>query len=168
MNTGDYSRVVLGATAAEISPPRTPLHTIREHEDHPLTSSSPRLSPGYEHGLPRPSSRSSTGSARSLRRSTRSISTDFRVSPQDITPDLEKAYRDHYQGDDAHQSERGVVHDHVTDGRKAQREAGLVGQQQTDEEPDEEGLQHIQSSSRYDPVTDKGKRPVRSMDVYVS
>lgn len=167
---------------ADLTPPRTPLEPIHE-DDGALRTPSPRLSLGHESvTLPRPGSRNSVGSARSLRRVNRSLSSDLRAaaacraaqdeqkkkstaSDSNLDPGLDEGADK--AGDKAQpaQVERepqaGWAADSATDGSHAQPPA----QQQT---PDDRLLEQLPSSSSYDPITDKGKRPLRGMtDVYV-
>jgi hypothetical protein len=145
-----------------LSPPRTPLDPIKEHDG--AHSSSPRLTIGEEpYVLPRPDSRNSVRSSRSLRRTNRSISSELRAVATD-SPGTDK--------DQKRSSGAGR-------GAGAGWEAGLetirsqppkAAEQQThDDDLDRQHFEDIPSSSTYDPVTDKGKRPARGMsDVYVS
>lgn len=157
-----------------LSPPRTPLGLIKEHEGPHLPSRSPRLVMGEgPYKLERPDSRNSVRSSRSLRKANRSISGDLRaVAAQEhqsnhdwSSPDVHKKGKagrqdvghsqplnpqrtDSFDNDD-------LLHDNNSDNH--------------DDDFDRRHLEHIPSSSSYDPVTDKGKRPVRGMsDVYVS
>ncbi|KAF5006280.1 hypothetical protein F66182_15847, partial [Fusarium sp. NRRL 66182] len=63
-----------------LSPPRTPLDPIKEHDSSHRPSPSPRLVMGEgPYKLERPDSRSSVRSSRSLRKANRSISGDLRA-----------------------------------------------------------------------------------------
>jgi hypothetical protein len=162
-----------------LSPPRTPLDPIKEHDGPRLPSPSPRLVMGEgPYKLERPDSRSSVRSSRSLRKANRSISGDLRAvaaasqaTEQQSNPDWPSADADrdgHKKGKAGRQDvghlpqplnqpdsfHDDLLHDNNHDGH---------------DDYDRRHLENIPSSSSYDPVTDKGKRPVRGMsDVYVS
>jgi hypothetical protein len=161
---------------ADISPPRTPLDPIREH-DGPLITPSPRLALGHESViLPRPGSRNSTGSARSLRRANRNLSGDFRAAAANYPEEEEdeddhslhqKRKRDLDGSGDVDQPPQKQVETEAE--AEAAPSATESQPQQILKNPDLSLIERIPSSSTYDPITDKGKRPVRSMtDVYVS
>jgi hypothetical protein len=159
----------------DLSPPRTPLDTIREH-DGTSTSPSPRLTMGHEPFiLPRPESRGSAGSSRSLRRANRSISADLRAAS--ATSEAEK--QNHEKS--LHQEERlgrrsrderpdeGKRLGHVAEAGLGTATDRFPQPHQQTHDDEHLHLEQIPSSSTYDPVTDKGKRPLRGMtDVYVS
>jgi hypothetical protein len=158
-----------------LSPPRTPLDPIKEHEGPHLPSRSPRLVMGEgPYKLERPDSRNSVRSSRSLRKANRSISGDLRaVAAQEQQSNHDWSSADvHKKGKagrqdvghsqplnpqrtDSFDDDDDLLHDNNSDNH--------------DDDFDRRHLEHIPSSSSYDPVTDKGKRPVRGMsDVYVS
>ncbi|KUL90065.1 hypothetical protein ZTR_02840 [Talaromyces verruculosus] len=160
-----------------LSPPRTPLDPIKEHDGLRLPSPSPRLVMGEgPYKLERPDSRGSVRSSRSLRKANRSISGDLRAvaaasqaTGPPSNPDWPSADadRDGHKKGKAGRQEVGhlpqppnqadsfhddLLHDNNHDGH---------------DDYDRRHLENIPSSSSYDPVTDKGKRPVRGMsDVY--
>lgn len=143
-----------------LSPPRTPLDPIREHDG--MHSNFSRLDIGEAHVLPRPDSRNSVHSSRSLRRTNRSISSELREAAGDSP------------GADKHQKRSSGAGSGASAGWEAGPEADhsqppKSAEQQTHDELDRQHIENISSSSTYDPVTDKGKRPARGMgDVYVS
>lgn len=149
-----------------LSPPRTPLDPIKEHDGPHLPSPSPRLVMGEgPYKLERPDSRSSGRSSRSLRKVNRSISGDLRAAAaqEQFNHDLPSADSDHKKGK-AGRQEVGPQPLNRTDFHD-----DLLHDNNDDVHDERRHLENIPSSSSYDPVTDKGKRPVRGMsDVYVS
>jgi hypothetical protein len=161
------------------SPPRPPLDPIKEHDGSHLPSPSPRLLMGEgPYKLERPDSRSSVRSSRSLRKANRSISGDLRAVAAASQAKEQQSNRDWPSAD--------VDHDGHKKGKAGRQEVGhpqpLSPQPDSfhddlrhdsnhdhHDDFDRRHLDNIPSSSSYDPVTDKGKRPVRGMsDVYVS
>lgn len=162
-----------------LSPPRTPLDPIKEHDGPRLPSPSPRLVMGEgPYKLERPDSRSSVRSSRSLRKANRSISGDLRAvaaasqaKEQQSNPDWPSADADQ----DAHKKGKAGRQDvrHLPQplNQPDSFHDDLLHDNNHDvhDDFDRRHLENIPSSSSYDPVTDKGKRPVRGMsDVYVS
>lgn len=169
------SPMPLHSEHTDLSPPRTPLDPIRENDGSHVASQSPRLVMGEgPYVLERPDSRGSARGTRSLRKPNRSISADLRaMASQDRHTNTNSADDDWFRAgaDEAH--EKGKV------SKAGRQEAGWAAPsatdrsqppdpQQTDynvddDDFDRQHLEHIPSSSTYDPITDKGKRPVRGM-----
>ncbi|KAL1967835.1 hypothetical protein VTN77DRAFT_2524 [Rasamsonia byssochlamydoides] len=173
---------------ADLSPPRTPLEPIREH-DGSLRTSSPRLDSVV---LPRPGSRNSVGSVRSLRRANRSLSGDLRAAAAANraaeAEDGHSLHRKKSTSSDRNNPDLDLdtgpdkVKDKDNDKQRSgsvetNDKAGWAAPSATeDSQPLDPPqlpsdlhnlLEQIPSSSTYDPVTDKGKRPLRGMtDVY--
>jgi hypothetical protein len=79
-----------------------------------------------------------SGSKGKLRRMNRSTSSDLRAASRALDEDEDES------------------------------ESQLQSQPQSSQPPPNLDLDQLPSSSSYDPVNDKGKRPLRNMDVYVS
>lgn len=161
----------------ESSPsPQRMLDPIRESDEHDGRTETRRLSMDHEaYILPRPDSRrsSSAGSVRSLRRTSHNISGDLRAA----------AAADARRSSSPAESGKSDTRDDDWSGCSA-RDPTQPPKQTNQTEPtkqtprvkqvvavahDPVELHDIPSSSDYDPVTDKGKRPLRGMtDVYVS
>jgi hypothetical protein len=156
--TSNQSPQALHAEHMGLSPPRTPLDPIKEHEGPHRPSPSPRLVMGEgPYVLERPDSRGSARSSRSLRKANRSISGDLRAAAShDKQIEQEWPQAEHKAG-------------RQEEGWGSQPPLAPHQTEDDDDDLDRHDLENIPSSSTYDPVTDKGKRPVRSMtDVYVS
>ncbi|OKL60485.1 hypothetical protein UA08_04436, partial [Talaromyces atroroseus] len=171
--TSSQSPQPLRAEHVDISPPRTPLDPIKEHDGPYVSSPSPRLVMGEgPYILERPDSRSSARSMRSLRKANRSISADLRAvaSPDNqfgATDDQDwpRAEEHDKKTKSAGRQEAGWAAPSATD--RSQPPSDPQRTEDDDDDLDRQHLENIPSSSTYDPVTDKGKRPVRGMtDVY--
>lgn len=197
----------MGFNSDAVTPPRTPLGTIREHDEEAPGRSAgrngtPKLSMGPEHRLPppgdetlsrlsagdeqlnrprsraraqqqqhqhqqlktpeqgapiiRPSSVGSVGSVGSIT-SRRSTGTPpLRRVSRNLSGDLRAASRLEEEKQEKENEEAGRDNNNNNNISRAA-------------EAEDDELVNLPSSSTYDPVTDKGKRPVRVMaDVYVS
>lgn len=184
----------MGINSDVVTPPRTPLGTIREHDEEAPRrttggSGTPKLSMGPEHRLPPPATPSITDDALSTddqlnrprsRAPAQQLNTPEQrapvVRPSSVgsigsigsinsrrstgTPPLRRVSRN-LSGDLRAASRL------EEEKEKEKEEAGRRSSDYSRAAEDE--LVNLPSSSTYDPVTDKGKRPVRVMaDVYVS
>lgn len=160
-----------------LSPPRTPLDPIKEHDGPRLPSPSPRLVVGEgPYKLERPDSRSSVRSSRSLRKANRSISGDLRAVAAASQAQEQRSNHDWPSADvdkDGHKNGKAgrqeVGHPQPLNPTETHNDLLHDNNDNHNDDFDRRRLENIPSSSSYDPVTDKGKRPVRGMsDVYVS
>ncbi|KAH8695964.1 hypothetical protein BGW36DRAFT_179222 [Talaromyces proteolyticus] len=151
------------------SPPRTPLDPIREH-DGPHADTPRLVMDNERYILPRPDSRSSVRSSQSLRRANRSLSSELRAAAAEHMQAARATSDEDHTDSQKHQKRSGgagagLAADSAT-GRSQPLEPA---EQQIEDFADHHHNEDIPSSSTYDPVTDKGKRPVRGMsDVYRS
>lgn len=165
-------RVSLGSSPS----PQRMLDPIRESDEHDGRTEVRRLSLDNEaYKLPRPDSRrsSSAGSVRSLRRASRNISGDLRAvaaaEARRSSSPAESGKSDTRDDDWSRTSARDPTQPPKQTNQTEPTKQTPRLKQAVAVAHDPIELHDIPSSSDYDPVTDKGKRPLRGMtDVYVS
>lgn len=154
------------------SPPRTPLDTIAEQEPVDANKATtapfgtPRLEVKPEHVLPRPVTPVRKFTDNALARESWPTSENDSGSSQD----------DSKKSPILKTPEEGmpVLKPSISKGKLRRANRSTSGDLRSvsrslDSQPPRSDLDHLPSSSSYDPVTEKGKRPVRNMsDVYVS
>ncbi|KAJ9210171.1 hypothetical protein DTO166G4_8260 [Paecilomyces variotii] len=182
----------VGINSDVVTPPRTPLGTIREHDEEAPRrtaggSGTPKLSMGPEHRLPPPATPSITDDALStddqLNRPRSRAPAQQLNTPEQRTPVVRPSSVGSIGSIGSINSRRStgtpplrrVSRNLSGDLRAASRleeekekEKEEAGRRSSDySRAAEDELVNLPSSSTYDPVTDKGKRPVRVMaDVY--
>lgn len=148
------------------SRPRTPLHPIAEQEPGDNTlSGTPRLEVKPEHVLPRPVTPVRKFTDNALARESWPTSENDSGSGSQDSP--KKSPKLNEQG-------MPILKPSGSKGKLRRTTRSTSGDlravsQALDSQPPRSDLDQLPSSSSYDPVTDKGKRPLRNMaDVYVS